>query len=254
MECAADGAGGALRERRALVTGSTQGTGAAIARLFRQVRAEVWTTGRSLPGDHPDPARFIAADLATVGGATTVAERVSEVGGVEILVHVVGGSEAPAGGFRALGDHRFRACHRRWHRQNNLGHVVMQTRVGKEGPQMNDSHVSSRESIELPDLIHRYQDAHDRHDIETALSTFTSDAKVVDEGHTFRGIDQVRSWLTTAAGAYTFTRNLVGVSAVDVNTWIVVNRLEGDFPGGVVDLRYRFELRDDLIAELIIAP
>ena len=27
-----------------------------------------------------------------------------------------------------------------------------------------------------------------------------------------------------------------------------------NFPGGVVDLRYRFTLRDDLISELVIAP
>ena len=36
--------------------------------------------------------------------------------------------------------------------------------------------------------------------------------------------------------------------------WIVVNHLEGDFPGGVVDLRYRFVMTGDLIAELVIAP
>ncbi len=30
-------------------------------------------------------------------------------------------------------------------------------------------------------------------------------------------------------------------------------RLEGTFPGGVAELDYRFALRDDLIAELVIA-
>jgi hypothetical protein len=34
----------------------------------------------------------------------------------------------------------------------------------------------------------------------------------------------------------------------------VTNHLEGDFPGGVVDLRYRFVLAGGLIAELEIAP
>ena len=34
----------------------------------------------------------------------------------------------------------------------------------------------------------------------------------------------------------------------------VTNHLEGDFPGGTVDLRYRFVLRDDLISRLDIAP
>ena len=36
--------------------------------------------------------------------------------------------------------------------------------------------------------------------------------------------------------------------------WVATNRLEGDFPGGVVDLRYRFAMDGDLIAELVIAP
>jgi hypothetical protein len=35
---------------------------------------------------------------------------------------------------------------------------------------------------------------------------------------------------------------------------VAVNRLEGDFPGGVVELRYRFTLVDGLVTELVIAP
>ena len=34
----------------------------------------------------------------------------------------------------------------------------------------------------------------------------------------------------------------------------MVNHLEGDFPGGVVNLRYQFTVVDDLITELVIAP
>jgi NAD(P)-dependent dehydrogenase (short-subunit alcohol dehydrogenase family) len=64
----------------------------------------VWTTARRLPEGHSDPERFIAADLTTVEGTHTVAERVTRAGGIEILVHVVGGSDAPAGGFAVLGN------------------------------------------------------------------------------------------------------------------------------------------------------
>jgi hypothetical protein len=35
---------------------------------------------------------------------------------------------------------------------------------------------------------------------------------------------------------------------------VAVNHLEGSFPGGVVDLAYRFTMDGDLIAELVIAP
>ena len=34
----------------------------------------------------------------------------------------------------------------------------------------------------------------------------------------------------------------------------MTNRLEGDFPGGTVDLSYRFHLNDDRITHLDIAP
>ena len=53
---------------------------------------------------------------------------------------------------------------------------------------------------------------------------------------------------------FTYTRTLIGSVEVGDNTWLVTNRLEGDFPGGVVDLRYRFKISEGRIAELHIAP
>jgi hypothetical protein len=75
-----------------------------------------------------------------------------------------------------------------------------------------------------------------------------------DDGKEFHGTDEIRSWLTTAASEWTFTRTLVSAALVDDETWLVVNHLEGNFPGGVVDLRYKFTLIGDLISELVIAP
>jgi NAD(P)-dependent dehydrogenase (short-subunit alcohol dehydrogenase family) len=100
---------GALQGRRALVTASTQGTGAAVARQLRGEGVEVWTTARSLPADHPDALRFIAADLTTPDGTSTVATRMSDAGGLDILVHVLGGSDTPAGGFGAIDDQHWDA-------------------------------------------------------------------------------------------------------------------------------------------------
>ncbi|MFF7970221.1 oxidoreductase [Streptomyces sp. NPDC007905] len=93
-----------LEGRRALVTGGTKGIGAAVARRLAQAGATVLVTARSRPDDIEEEA-FITADLSTAQGAAHVAAEVdARVGGVDILVNTLGGSEAPAGGFAALGE------------------------------------------------------------------------------------------------------------------------------------------------------
>ena len=119
---------------------------------------------------------------------------------------------------------------------------------------MHDNATPGGGDTSLPESVRRYQDAHDRHDTDVALAAFAPDAAVFDDGKDFHGIDEIRTWLTTAASEYTFTRTLVSADVVDPETWLVVNHLEGNFPGGVVDLRYKFTLRGDLISELVIAP
>jgi hypothetical protein len=116
------------------------------------------------------------------------------------------------------------------------------------------STTSGSPSVDVPSPIRRYFEAHDRRDAAAALATFTPDATVVDDGHEYVGSDEVRRWLGTASTEFTYTRTLVDANAVDAGTWAVRNHLEGDFPGGVVDLWYRFVLRGDLISELVIAP
>jgi len=93
-----------LEGKRALVTGGTKGVGQAVVATLRDAGATVLTTARSQPerADHAD--QFVAADVSTAEGCAVVAHAVRErLGGVDILVHVVGGSSAPAGGFVALG-------------------------------------------------------------------------------------------------------------------------------------------------------
>ena len=105
----------------------------------------------------------------------------------------------------------------------------------------------------LPEVIQRYLVARDARDTEGALAAFSPDAKVTDEHHDYHGTEEILVWLDTAAAEFTFTRTLLDIYAVDWNTWVLRNRLEGDFPGGLVDLDFRFVLRHGLIAELVIA-
>jgi ketosteroid isomerase-like protein len=107
---------------------------------------------------------------------------------------------------------------------------------------------------DLPAVVLRYQDAHDRRDADGALATFTPDALVTDDGHTYSGHAEIREWLSRASVEFTYTRTLIDVAQVDDNAWLVTNHLEGDFPGGVVDLRYRFVVSGELLSKLDIAP
>jgi NAD(P)-dependent dehydrogenase (short-subunit alcohol dehydrogenase family) len=93
-----------LQGKRALVTGGTQGIGEAVVAALRGAGATVMTTARSKPQGF-NAGDFVAADLSTAEGCAAVARAVRErLGGVDIVVHVVGGSSAPAGGFAVLDD------------------------------------------------------------------------------------------------------------------------------------------------------
>ena len=75
-----------------------------MARL-RGAGARVFTTARSTPADLADPEDFIAADISTVGGTRAVADAAQKaLGRIDGIVHVVGGSSTPAGGFAAASD------------------------------------------------------------------------------------------------------------------------------------------------------
>src|SRR5262245_56877019 len=119
---------------------------------------------------------------------------------------------------------------------------------------MTDTTTPQPAEHQLHEVIDRYLAAHDAHETDLALATFTTDATVVDENREYHGRAEIRTWLETAATGYSYTRAFISAESIDANTWVVTNRLEGNFPGGIVDLRYRFALRDQLIAQLVIAP
>jgi ketosteroid isomerase-like protein len=116
---------------------------------------------------------------------------------------------------------------------------------------------SSEQSIplsQLPELITSYLSAHRARDLDTALSYYTDDATVVDEGNTYRGPQQIRDWLANSASEYTYTVELTGARRIDDQHFVAVHHLEGNFPGGVVDLQFSFALRADRISQLTIEP
>ena len=94
-----------LKGRRALVTGGTQGIGEAVVARLREAGVKVLATARKTPDASHAANLFVAADVATAEGCAIVADAVRDrLDGVDIIVHVVGGSSAPAGGFEVLDD------------------------------------------------------------------------------------------------------------------------------------------------------
>lgn len=97
-----------LEGKRALITSGTRGAGAATVSLFRQLGAQILTNARSRPEELP-AEMFVAADLTTPGGCAELVKAVQErLGGVDIIVHMLGGSSAPPGGYEALTDEEWR--------------------------------------------------------------------------------------------------------------------------------------------------
>jgi SnoaL-like protein len=109
-----------------------------------------------------------------------------------------------------------------------------------------------------PTIIFEYLAASDRQDVDAVVNCFTSDATVIDEDKDWQGHARIREWRTTVANAYEYTvvlRGTVALGELDgVERYDVYTHLEGNFPGGTVDLTNRFGLRDEHIASLEIVP
>ncbi|APE15893.1 hypothetical protein BOH72_12345 [Mycobacterium sp. WY10] len=109
----------------------------------------------------------------------------------------------------------------------------------------------------LPDTVRTFMTALDARDVDDALATLTTDAVVIDEGHDFTGRDEIGFWIATAASEYAYTTAFTGATVLERQTGTTVDvgqHLEGDFPGGVADLHYRFTLDGALISRLVIEP
>ena len=90
--------------RRILVTGGTKGIGEAIVERLIRGGGKVIATARSLPPGGT-PARIVQADVSTREGIDQIVKATMDrLGGLDILIHNVGGSAAPGGGALALSD------------------------------------------------------------------------------------------------------------------------------------------------------
>jgi NAD(P)-dependent dehydrogenase (short-subunit alcohol dehydrogenase family) len=227
-----------LDGKRALVTGGTKGVGAAVVQALVAAGVRVATTARVVPERGSENIHYIAADLMTAQGCAKVAKEVlREFGGIDILVNVLGGSSARAGGFAALTDEE-------WQKEidHNLMPAVRLDRALLPSMIAQGSgvivHVTSiQHELPLPESTTAYAAA------KAALSTYS---KSLSKEVTPKGIRVVRvspGWVETDA-AMALAQRIAEEAGTDYEGGkkIIMNSLGGiplgrpAKPGEVADL------------------
>ncbi|WP_339691311.1 SDR family oxidoreductase [uncultured Parasphingorhabdus sp.] len=199
-----------LDGKRALITSGTRGAGGATVTLFEELGARVLTTARSKPAGMPEK-QFVAADLTQADGCATVAAAVRErLGGVDIIVHMLGGSSAQAGGYAALDDQQ-------WSKELDLNLMPAVRLDRKLVPDMVTRgsgvviHVTSiQRQMPLPEATTAYAAA------KAALSTYS---KSLSKEVSPRGVRVVRvspGWIETESSV-DLARRLAAEHHVDVD-------------------------------------
>jgi hypothetical protein len=103
-----------------------------------------------------------------------------------------------------------------------------------------------------PPVVHRYLSAADAGNFAALADCFTADGSVTDEGKTYHGRSEIIAWREALAGLWTYTSTITANEPIGPDEHRLGVRVEGNFPGGVAELTYRFALRDGLIAKLDI--
>ncbi|WP_372875962.1 SDR family oxidoreductase [Pseudomonas sp.] len=182
-----------LAGKRVLVTGGTKGVGHAVVDLLLAEGAKVLTSARQADIDMPDEL-FVQADLSTREGcAALVTATRQRLGSVDIIVHVLGGSSAPGGGFAALDEEQ-------WQRELDLNlfpavrldrALLPEMLERKEGVIIHVTSIQSR--LPLPEATTAYAAA------KAALSTYS---KSLSKEVSPKGVRVVRvspGWIETEA-------------------------------------------------------
>jgi hypothetical protein len=110
----------------------------------------------------------------------------------------------------------------------------------------------------LPPVIMEYLAASAQGDTDAVVSCFIDDGRILAEELEWRCTAAIRQWRDRVATAYEYTVQVTGARALSnldgAERHDVDVHLEGNFPGGQVDLTDRFALRDGRIAVLEIVP
>jgi hypothetical protein len=104
----------------------------------------------------------------------------------------------------------------------------------------------------MPDVIDAYIQTSNSRDADRFGSLFSQDAIVHDEGQEYRGVVAIKRRLASTVKKYAFTLTPIDFS-IEKHETVLRVKMEGDFPGSPLTVRFRFVLREDKIARLDIS-
>jgi hypothetical protein len=105
------------------------------------------------------------------------------------------------------------------------------------------------DALTLPEPIAAYFAA--QHNPDALACCFTAQAVMKDDGHTYSGVNAIKSFMAEASAKYSATTVPFTWERQD-GFQVVRAQVTGTFPGSPVDLTYRFRLERGLIASLEI--
>jgi hypothetical protein len=99
-------------------------------------------------------------------------------------------------------------------------------------------------SANLPNILDRYFEAQNAHDIDAMVASFAPDAVVQDEARKHVGTAAIRAWKIDTSTKYRIATEPIE-SRNEGDRTIVLVKVSGTFDGSPVNLTYRFGFSAD---------
>ena|SRR5262252_6594149 len=106
-------------------------------------------------------------------------------------------------------------------------------------------------SINLPEIIHKYIEASNAHDVRAILACFSENAVVQDEQETHREKEAIGNWIRRTIDKYNFQFKPRSLRTEHAETVVTVE-VSGTFDGSPITLDYRFITEKGKITSLKI--
>ncbi|MFD2101156.1 nuclear transport factor 2 family protein [Flagellimonas iocasae] len=103
--------------------------------------------------------------------------------------------------------------------------------------------------MNLPKVLTELVKAQDNFDSTSYANCFAETAVVVDEGKTYNGKNEIKSWIEKANKEYQVTMKPLEYSET---TEILTAEVSGNFPGSSVILSYNLNFKNELIQSMRI--